>query len=403
MLHRFPKILAAIFSILLLSPLMIRGMCLTTSAEEGIMPISGTQFPSLSANSAILIEAESGCVIFEKNAHTRMPMASTTKMMTALVAIEQVPLDRVVTVSPKAVGIEGSSVYLYAGEQLTMEALLYAMLLESANDAAAAIAIEVAGSIDAFADLMNQKAEELGLCDTHFENPHGLGADGHYTTAYDLAIIAATALKNQTFRTIVSTYKKTIPMSSTNGVRLLINHNKMLKYYDGAIGVKTGFTKQSGRCLVSAAERNGTTLVSVTLNAPDDWNDHTKLLDHGFSLYEHVTLLDAEAYQTQIDVIGGTRTSVTVTNPAALEASLPVERGQIHSRTELPRFLYGQVEQGAEIGRIVYFCDRNGDGTEEVIGECALIAVEDSENVKYPSFFERIFSAITGFFSNIFG
>ncbi len=357
--------------------------------------------PTVSAKSAVLLEAESGRVITGKREHVRMPMASTTKIMTALVAMERVPLDRVVSVSAKAVGVEGSSVYLFAGEELTMEALLYAMLLESANDAAAAIAIEVGGSIDAFADLMNEKAKELGLADTHFKNPHGLGDEDHYTTAYDLAVIAAEALKNVTFRRIVSTYKKTIPMQSTGGVRLLINHNKMLRLYDGAIGVKTGFTKQSGRCLVSAAERDGVMLVAVTLSAPDDWNDHTRLLDYGFSLYERINLTTAGGFRADVSVVGGTLPKVSVTNRASLSVSLPKNHESITTRVELPRFLFGRVEENQPVGRLIFLSDLDGDGVAEEIGSCELVATAASDKAEYPSFFVRLFRSIAEFFRGL--
>lgn len=251
---------------------------------------------SLSAESAVLIDANSGNVLYSKNHTERMEMASTTKIMTALVAAESFDSKKTVRVSPEAVGVEGSSVYLYEGEQITMEELLYSLLLQSANDAATAIAIAVAGSVEEFADMMNARASEMGLDNTHFTNPHGLSDNEHYTTAYDLAIIASHALKNETVREIVSTYKKTIPIDSRCNPRTLVNHNKMLRLYDGAIGVKTGFTKRAGRCLVSAAERDGLTLIAVTLNAPDDWRDHTQMLDFGFDSYESLLIAEVGAF-----------------------------------------------------------------------------------------------------------
>lgn len=400
MLYRKKKTFTRVLAACLLFVTLALVLAPETSARKSNSGTAGP--PTVSAKSAVLIEAETGRIITGKREHVRMPMASTTKIMTALVAIEKVPLDRVVSVSAKAVGVEGSSVYLFAGEELTMEALLYAMLLESANDAAAAIAIEIGGSIDAFADMMNEKAKELGLSDTHFKNPHGLGDEDHYTTAYDLAVIAAEALKNETFRRIVSTYKKTIPMQSTGGVRLLINHNKMLRLYDGAIGVKTGFTKQSGRCLVSAAERDGVTLVAVTLSAPDDWNDHTRLLDYGFSVYERINLTNAGSFRADVPVVGGTLTNVAVTNRDSLSVSLPKNHESITTRVELPRFLFGRIEENQTVGRLVYLTDLDGDGEEEEIGSCDLIATKTSKNAEYPSFFVRLFRAVADFFRNLF-
>lgn len=239
-----------------------------------------------SAGSAVVIEAQSGTPAYSKNDTQRRTMASTTKIMTAICAIEEADLNQKVKIPPEAVGVEGSSIYLRTGEELTLRELVYGLMLNSGNDSAVAIAYAVSGSVENFAKLMNTKAKEIGLCNTQFKNPNGLDEDGHYTTALDLARITAYGLKNPEFKKIVSTYQTTIPGSEEGQVRYLTNHNKLLKRYPGCIGVKTGFTKKSGRCLVSAAERNGVTLVAVTLSAPDDWNDHTKMLDFGF---ENVT------------------------------------------------------------------------------------------------------------------
>ena len=244
---------------------------------------------SVSARSAALYDPASKCFLYTKNADTRLPMASTTKIMTALVAIENADLDKSVSISDDAIGTEGSSLYLKRGESMTMRELLMGLMLRSANDAAAAIAYEISGSIEAFAEKMNEKAYQIGALNTNFTNPHGLDDSSHYTTAKDLAIIAAEALRNETFLNIVST-KKYIIKNSDGEARLLTNHNKLLNLYDGAIGVKTGFTKKSGRCLVGAAERDGTRLISVTINAPDDWNDHKALFDYGFLKLKSVPL-----------------------------------------------------------------------------------------------------------------
>jgi len=285
--------------------------------------------PRVSAKSAILIEAAEGDVLYAKNEHERMGMASTTKIMTALVVSESLPCDKIISIPKEAVNIEGSSVYLCEGELLSVEQLLYALLLASANDAATALAIETSGSIEAFAEKMNAKARELGLCDTHFTNPHGLYDESHYTTAYDLALIARAALQNETVRRIAGSKKAQIPQGVTSAepqglaTRYLQNHNKMLRLYDGAIGLKTGFTKKTGRCLVSAAERDGLCLISVTLNAPDDWNDHMGMLDYGFSLYERVTFFDVGEFTFSYSVCGGKELSVTLSNSKPLVLSLP--------------------------------------------------------------------------------
>ena len=238
-----------------------------------------------SASSAILCHVSSGSVLYEKNADQRRPIASTTKIMTALTVLRRGgDLDRPFAIPPEACGIEGTSVYLKPGETLSIRDLLYALLLQSANDAATALALLCSGSIPAFADEMNRIAEQLGLRNTHFVNPHGLDHPEHYSTARDLALIAAAAFEDVNFREMVSTRRYSIP-APDGGRRFLTNHNKLLSRYPDCVGVKTGFTKKSGRCLVSAAERDGVLLIFVTLNDPNDWNDHTLLLDYGFSLF----------------------------------------------------------------------------------------------------------------------
>ena len=331
--------------------------CLFKSNAEAISSFS-LEVPDISAKSAVLIDASSGNILCEKNAHSRMAMASTTKIMTALVAVENAELDKVVSVNPLAVGVEGSSVYLYAGEKMTLRDLLSAMLLESANDAAAAIAIEVGGTLEGFCDMMNAKAESLGLRDTHFTNPHGLYDEEHYTTAYELAKITRAALRNEDIKAIVSTKKMTIKPLEGN-VRVLYNHNKMLSMYEGAIGVKTGFTKKSGRCLVSAAEREGLTLIAVTINAPDDWNDHKKLLDAGFDNFESVPLTKAGKICYSLGVMGGDAESVPLVYAETLSVSLKKgAREKLSCVIETyNRYEFAPVKTGKKVGRAVFYLD----------------------------------------------
>ncbi len=331
-------------------------LALLILCSTAVVPVYASA-PSVSAASAVLMEADSGRILLDVNAHSRLPMASTTKIMTALVALRHSNPDDLVTVSEKAVGIEGSSVYLKAGEQLTMEQLLYALLLESANDAAAAIAIAVAGDIPAFADLMNETAAEMGLTQSHFTNPHGLDADDHYTTAYDLALLTKHALQDPAFARIVATYKTTIPMGGSEGTRVLVNHNKMLKSYDGAIGVKTGYTRRCGRCLVSAAERDGVTMIAVTLSAPDDWRDHTAMLDYGFSRCTSVTLTKEGEYACTLPCLGGEEESVRVSNHAEARVVLPVEHGPITVTIEANRPLCAPCKAGDAVGTLRFRCD----------------------------------------------
>lgn len=342
-----------------------------------------------SASAHVLIEADSGVVLEQKDADKRLPMASTTKIMTALVALETLPTDTAVKIPREAVGVEGSSIYLTEDETLTLEELLYALLLESANDAAVAIAVTVGGSVEGFADMMNRRAEALGLTDTHFTNPHGLDDPDHYTTARELGLIAREALRLSAFREIVSTHKKTIPLHGNEGVRLLINHNKLLWQYEGCIGVKTGFTKKTGRCLVSAAERDGVTLIAVTLDAPDDWQDHTALLSHGFSLCESVSLAAPGEFSLPLWVETGDKEYVMLSNPEGLTVTLPRSRGELICTVELPRFAFAPILSGQVPGQIVFSIRK--DGKRVVLGAVPLEAQYNVNGIVYQrSFRERM-------------
>ena len=349
-------------------------------AGDASLPVA---LAGVSARGAVLMEAESGDVVFGQNENARLPMASTTKIMTALVALESLPVETVVRITAPSVGVEGSSIYLTEGETLTLEQLLYALLLESANDAATAIAMAVAGSVEAFAEEMNQKAASLGLKDTHFVNPHGLDHEEHYTTAYELAVITRAALQNETFRAICATKRKTIPLRGEEGIRLLLNHNKLLDSYEGCIGVKTGFTKKTGRCLVSAAEREGITLIAVTLNAPDDWRDHTAMLDYGFDLYEALPLCEAGAFSAPLWLISGLQEYVMVENTDALAVTLRRDHGPIRCVVELPRFAFAPVSAGETVGCLRFF-EEARDGTERELGTVPLKAAYGVEAVTYP-------------------
>ena len=341
--------------------------------------------PTISAKSAVVIDAETGRILYEQNAHTRRGMASTTKIMTALVALERISLDTLVSVDPRACGVEGSSVYLFENEKITVETLLYALMLQSANDAAEAIAYAVAGSIEEFADMMNQKADELGLTATHFDNPHGLDGETHYTTAYELALIAAHAMENDVFAEIVSTEKKVVPLHNGEASRLLINHNRLLREYDDIIGVKTGYTKKCGRTLVSAAEKDGVRLICVTLNDGDDWADHRALLDYGFSLYGEVLL--ADTISCEIPVCGGTESSVSVRTHESVFAVLPNHHGEIHVVLEIPRFLYAGVTEGELVGRAVFYVDGSEVGEAALYADCSVPILRKEKN-----FWKTLFS-----------
>ena len=345
---------ASAISLLLCCALMIALLPLPIQSTG-----SATTAEGLSARSAILIDADELTVLCEKNSRNRMGEASTTKIMTALVAAEAMPLDKRIKIPPGAVGIEGSSVYLCEGEILTVRELLLALLLASANDAATALALSCAGSVESFAQKMNDRARALGLSDTNFKNPHGLFDTEHYTTAHDLALISAEALKNPSLREIFSTKNATIPLGVTEdcpngeGERYLKNHNRLLSLYKGAIGVKTGFTKKTGRCLVSAAERDGMTLIAVTLNAPDDWRDHTALLDYGFENYERVTLYSAGEFSYQYPVSGGCEQFVCATNAQPLTLTRKKSEQACSVSVEFPqRFEIAPIAANTTLGTL---------------------------------------------------
>jgi D-alanyl-D-alanine carboxypeptidase (penicillin-binding protein 5/6) len=249
--------------------------------------------PEISAQAAALIDVESGRILYEKNSTQKMRIASITKILTAVVALEYGDLSDQIKTSDRAHGTEGSSIYLKRGEVISLRNLLYGLMLRSGNDAAVAIAEHVGGSLEGFAYLMNEKAQYIGMKDSHFTNPHGLDdSDDHYSTARDMAILTAYALKNPVFRDIVKTKIKTAPSPGDPWDRKWYNKNKMLSLYEGADGVKTGYTKLAKRTLSSSATREGVQLAVVTLNAPNDWIDHRSLLDYGFNHYDLVQLVE---------------------------------------------------------------------------------------------------------------
>ncbi|MGF9699101.1 D-alanyl-D-alanine carboxypeptidase family protein [Paenibacillus sp. MABNR03] len=261
--------------------------------------------PSTHAQSAALIDVTSGRILYSKDGDKELRIASLTKIMTAIVAIEQGKLDDKVKVTSSAFAKEGSSLYLKLGEEMTLENMLYGLMLRSGNDAASAIAEHVGGSEEGFVLLMNKKAEEIGLTHSHFMNPHGLDAEGHYSTANDLARLTAYALHNPVFKRIVATENKSAPNPNESWEYSWHNKNKMLRLYEGADGVKTGYTKKAFRCLVSSATRNGQQLAAVTLNDGNDWNDHARMLDFGFENFPLVEVAKKEQPVANTDVVTG--------------------------------------------------------------------------------------------------
>ncbi len=246
----------------------------------------------VSAKSAVVIDASSKRVLYEKDAYTKRGMASTTKIMTGLLAVENLDFNEVVTVSPFAASTEGSSIWLAPGEHITVGDLVYGLMLASGNDAATALSEYMAGGVEAFTFLMNNRAKEIGALNTNFTNPHGLPDENHYTTAYDLALISACAMENNVFSDIVKTQSKQISWEGSEWNRSLSNHNKLLKMYKYSTGIKTGYTKKDGRCLVSCSEKDNQKLIIVTLSAPDDWNDHINLSEYCFSKYSSCNICE---------------------------------------------------------------------------------------------------------------
>lgn len=340
--------------------------------------------PKVSAASAVLLEADSGRVLYEKDAHSRRLIASTTKLMTALVAVERVPnLQTVISVKPEYQA-EGSSMYLRPGEELTLEALLYGLLLVSGNDAALAIAGGCAGDVETFVGWMNEKAAELGMVDTHFANPNGLDAEGHYSSAYDLALLGRAVLEQETLAKIAAT--KSIAIAG----RSLTNHNKLLWRCEGCRGLKTGYTEKAGRTLVSCAARDGMTLICVTLKDPDDWDDHASLYDYGFSAYRLCPLArEGTAFRT-VKVTGSLLPQVGAELAGDLDYPLR-EDEEVRWEVSLPQRVEAPVLQGAAAGRQAFFV---GDTP---IGEVELrYSADIPDDRPGPGLFQRLRARLGG-------
>lgn len=325
---------------------------------------------STSAKAAILINGDTGEVIYEKNADERLPMASTTKIMTGLLLCENGDFLKEITVTAEMLRVEGSSMGLLAGDKVTLHDLLYGLMLSSGNDAANVIAYTLGGTVDSFVKQMNDKAQKLGLSNTHFETPSGLDGDGHYTTARDLAALARYAMQNEDFSKAVSTKSATLNYGNPPYRRTLTNHNKLLKTFDGAVGVKTGFTKKSGRCLVSAAKRDGKFVIAVTLKDPNDWQDHASLLEYGLNSVK-LTQVSPDTTSYTLPVIGADNKTIDIKISPETFSSTNSEK--ILCDINLPSFVYAPITEGEELGEAVY---KNGD---KIIKTVPILA---NENIK---------------------
>ena len=358
-----------------------------------LCPVARAAGPEVSAQSAVVLTADTGAVLFEKDGHTPRPVASTTKIMTALLALEaaQERGDPLVDITQEMVAVEGSSMGLQAGDSISLTGLAAGMLLASGNDAANAAALYLDGSLESFAARMNQRAAALGMEDTHFVTPSGLDGEdaqglGHLSTAYDMALLARAALEDQAFRQLCSSPSLAVAFAEPVKRVTYTNHNKLLTQYPGCVGVKTGFTKEAGRCLVSAAERDGALLIAVTLNAPNDWEDHAALLDYGFTQVEPYQLAGGDVRLT-VPVVGSPVEAVSLRGSNGGEVTLPLGQGaQVERVVRVPKFLYAPVEAGEQVGEICWYLEG------QLLGSAPLTAAGAAPlQEKAPSLWERLF------------
>lgn len=344
---------------------------------------------SVSAQSAVLICANNGKVLFSRSSDKQLSMASTTKIMTSLIALEAASPDTEITVTKEMVGVEGTSMGLLPGDSVSLRELVYGMLLQSGNDAANTVAYVLGGSPEGFAQMMNERAAEIGMKNTNFVTASGLDDKNHYSTAYDMALLACESIKNPEFASICSLKSARLTYGNPPYARTLTNHNRLLWKYEDTIGIKTGFTKKSGRCLVSAAERNGVILVAVTLNAPDDWNDHISMFEYGFSQCRSVSL-GCNLSGVALNIVGGMQTQLPVElsyNPQWIEGESCV------CRLLIKPVIYAPVEKGDIVGTAVFTSGNN------IIAEVPVLASESIERkkaeiIQQPQEEESIFSEI---------
>ncbi|MEW6064373.1 MAG: D-alanyl-D-alanine carboxypeptidase family protein [Bacillota bacterium] len=333
--------------------------------------------PEIVGEAAAVIDARTGKLLYGKEEHKRMYPASTTKVLTALVAMERARLDDVVTIGPNPITAGGTSMWFVEGERLTMEELLYALMLNSANDAGVAIAEHIAGSVENFAELSNKRAKEIGTGDTHFTNPHGMPDENHYSTAYDLALIGREAMKNKDLRKIVATIHHEVPRTDPEAQKYLFNHNKLLWSriygYKGATGVKTGYTVEAGQCIIASAERDGRELIAVVLRSEGSnlWTDAAKLLDYGFANYTNRQLIYGGNVMANLPVKYG-KTKVDLVADEDFFYTFPKQgAGGVQVVTEPVKEISAPVNKGQVLGAVVI---RSG---QEELGRVDLVAAAD--------------------------
>ena len=358
---------------------MRRFAALLAACAAMLLPVRGSaEEVGTSALSCVVIDEASGRVLLSHNAEAPLPMASTTKVMTALLALEYGDLDAPVTCGRNAFGVPGTSIYLAQGETLTLREMLYGLMLASGNDAATAIAEHIGGSVAEFCAMMTARAAELGCRHTVFLTPHGLPCDGHYTTAHDLALIARQAMTHPEFREIVATTRATIPWEGRGYDRVLHNKNRLLTTYEGATGIKTGYTKKAGRCLVFGAERDGMRIIGVVLNCWDWFNEAARLMDTAFERYEAVTLLrqgDAAGTVPVSRTDGGTVNAILADDLTGVIAKGCVPQAEI----DLPDVLPAPVQQGQVLGTARLIAGG------ETVAEVPLLAAESVARDDFPA------------------
>ena len=350
---------------------------------------AGAARPELTAKSAIIIEASTGKILYSKNAEEQRYPASTTKIMTLITALEYGKLDDVITASDKAASTEGSSLWLTAGEQLTLLDMLYGVMLISGNDATVAVAEHISGSVENFAKQMTAKAHVIGAVNSNFTNSSGLPDEQHYSTAHDLAKITAYGYKNQLFAQIVSTQHKVIPWPGKDHDRDLYNENKMLWLYDGANGVKTGYTDAAGRCLVSAANRNGIQIIAVVLDSEHMWDDSIKLLDYGFSKLTQLPVVRKDDILKTVKITEGKAGKVKLL--AADDIILPVADNEFDKFTtviDAPDNVVAPVAAGQKLGTVTVMYDNVAVASTELVAD---------RTVERKSFFKLIWGSVVGF------
>lgn len=370
-----------------LAILILSTSCITAFAKQDL---------ALSAQSSVLIVADTGEIVYAENENKQKPMASTTKIMTSLLALEYGNPAKEITVTDEMLKVEGTSIGLLPGDKVTLSTLVSGMLLESGNDAANVTAFAVSGGVAPFVELMNQKAHEIGMNNTSFATPSGLDADEHYSTAYDMALLGAYAVKNPEFLKICSQKQEAVYYGNPPYRRTLTNHNRLLSMYDGCVGIKTGFTKKSGRCLVSAAKRDNITLVAVTLNAGDDWNDHKKMFDYGFNAVVNQSLPNDISY-AKLNVVGSEKAAVDVKLSFTPYLPTAKENKDITLKVLLSKFEYAPFKEGKSVGTAYYYC---GD---KLIAEVPVVTAEEASFKVNTEIKESFFEKIKNFFRKNFG